>query len=728
MQSTPAFSDDLPKSNPWEEDRFDVAPLAKRLARVIYTLHAPNGYVIGLHGQWGSGKSTLLNFVSAYLRKQNEGAASPIEEIRIIDFRPWTVSGHNDLIAAFFKVLAENFGPREGRCRRMFRKVAAWLRGSTDNLIDAAATVAVVVDPSAGFASKLASNLAKRPMSNLIDRFLEEPSLQAAYEMLRKQLAESDIRFLITIDDIDRLEADEVRSIMQLVKTVGRLPNVIYFLSYDREKVSDALDTHHTDSGPRFAEKIVQQEIDLPKPSRHALLTVLDEEISFLTGNVRDSERWLTIVQDGVHRWISSPRDVLRLSNAVKFSWPALEGEIDPQDMLAMEGIRLFDPDAFNWIRENRDFLMGEGRYRFATDEDRQAVVSELTTILPERNRQKTINLIVVLFPRIAKLVYDKKHFNRTEPYHSTVTRRGVATQAGYEAYFSLIPSADAIPKRVIDQIVANNTSEEALTALLRSFVGRRNRQGESMIGNLIEEVRFRFDERERPTVTQGLMNAFFNVGEAILADRPNSDFVLQPSAQLSFLIRDMLQEAEAQHAGELLREAFAQCSSAAFCAQIYVARGRELGVFKAESTAPVVIDRATFDSLGQLILPMIERAAKDGTLRRAPHFWDIVRSWQYLADSGVPKHWLYDGMINDSEFTAKVALGLVGRSHSSQGTSYVFDSKPDEELYDLEAVRSAAQKHLGAGKLSDDQTELLKVVAKGLDKRVSNDSEDNRE
>jgi hypothetical protein len=52
------------------------------------------------------------------------------------------------------------------------------------------------------------------------------------------------------------------------------------------------------------------------------------------------------LVRDGIRRWIRSPRDVVRLANAVKFSWPAVESEIDPQDLVAMEGLRLFDASA----------------------------------------------------------------------------------------------------------------------------------------------------------------------------------------------------------------------------------------------------------------------------------------------------------------------------------------------------------------------------------------------
>jgi len=123
-----------------------------------------------------------------------------------------------------------------------------------------------------------------------------------------------------------------------MVKTVGRLPNVVYLLAYDRAIVSGVLDADADRYGPRFAEKIVQQEIELPQASKDSLLSILDAEINFLTGPSPETLRWHQIVQNGVRRWVRHPRDVLRLANAVKFSWPALKGEIDPQDLLAWRG------------------------------------------------------------------------------------------------------------------------------------------------------------------------------------------------------------------------------------------------------------------------------------------------------------------------------------------------------------------------------------------------------
>ncbi|MBN9990973.1 hypothetical protein JND45_16695, partial [Listeria monocytogenes] len=75
--------------------------------------------------------------------------------------------------------------------------------------------------------------------------------LQKTYGELVGRLKKADRRFIVFIDDIDRLTNEEIRSLMQMVKTVGRLPNVTYVLSYDRQIVWSALGSLAPTDGAR---------------------------------------------------------------------------------------------------------------------------------------------------------------------------------------------------------------------------------------------------------------------------------------------------------------------------------------------------------------------------------------------------------------------------------------------------------------------------------------------
>src|SRR5262249_37240448 len=154
---------------------------------------------------------------------------------------------------AFFKILSEKLGPTDSALKRAGRRGLRWLDDSKDQLANAAATVALTVDAS-GTTGAVAGAVATKSLGRMINIFLEEPSLQKSYINLRQQLAKSGRKFLVTIDDIDRLESAEVKAIMQLVKSIGQLPNVIYLLAYDRDIVAAALDGGRDYGAPRFSE------------------------------------------------------------------------------------------------------------------------------------------------------------------------------------------------------------------------------------------------------------------------------------------------------------------------------------------------------------------------------------------------------------------------------------------------------------------------------------------
>jgi len=708
------FGDDQPKENPWQHDRLGFAPFAKRIFNVVVRMQAPNGYVIGLHGRWGSGKSTVINFIDAYLQKHNEEAEDEASKVTRIDFRPWNVSGHQDLIVAFFKVLSEELGPKESWWQRKYKGFFRWIGGTTDGLVDAAATVALTVDPSGGVASGFAGNLAKKSVNSMLGRFLEDPSLQTAYQNLRLQLGSSGRKFLITIDDIDRLQPTEVRDIMQMVKTVGRLPNVIYLLAYDREIVWNALDGEAKQNGPRYAEKIVQQELELPLPSRNALFAILDHEIKFLTGGTEDGSRWQWIVREGVRRWVKHPRDVMRLSTALKFTWPALEGEFDAQDLLAIEGIRLFDPILFEWIRLNRDFLFNEGRFFMGQDEERKALIEALQKRLPEIDVDSAMKLLSLLFPSQGK--WFEQHHVGSEDHVDAHDRRGMANAASFDSYFQLHLSQDAMPNAALNELFKMETVADAYQLLLPYTDGQTSR-GAHMAGEVLNDIRFRLASKKAPEPTTALLGALFKLGEEINAIPWSGGMGrLEGPGQLQYLVKDMLKFWGAEAGGANLIRAF-EDNLAPIDAVFYFQRGRELDIFPNIGKSTAVISKETFDALGAILVEKFRTAAADGTLTNGHEIFSIVRSWTYLADASEPKKWVEDNLPANPAFAARVAKDLMTASSSGEGIEYRLRELPDPAIYDLDVLRHATDHHLSGQAINAADRNLLERLKMGLDR-----------
>ena len=704
------FGDDAPKTDP-QDDQLDYGRFAERIAKVVVQLNVPNGYVIGLHGPWGSGKSTILNFVAEYLKRHND--KHPANKIIHIDFRPWIITGHQDLVSSFFKILSENLQPQR---RRILRRCLRWIKDKTSNLVDAVAKVAVTADPSAGVVSGLAGNVTKESLNSLMERFLEEPSLQKAYEDLKKQLAQSQKHFLVTIDDIDRLRDVDIRCIVQMVKSIGQLPNMVYLLCYDRKIVWNALDQDATHMGPSYAEKIVQQELEIPKPSTNRLLAMLDQKIAYLFGGIESSPRWASILRDGVHRWIKSPRDVVRLANAVQFCWLALRDEIDSQDLLAVEGLRLFDPEAFSWLRENRDFLFREGRFVMVQDEVMKTAVEGLKQSIPDHKRSQVMSLVTVLFPQFAKWS-ESSVASGLGDLDEAVRRRGIGSEAGYDSYFGLHPSNDAVPLTVVNKLTATTADTTAIEHVLRDYLGKKNSRGELMVVKLLEELRVRYRGSKASKPTRAMLDALFRVGEEIISmDQDPAWFELPPRAHLSFLVYEILKQWDPSEAGDHLAEVFEKTDSPGFLADVYVSRGGEFGVFRRVSTDLPPITEQAFERLGQTLIEKIEQAREDGTLSAAPLYSDIVRSWGHLSTPDVPKAWLEEGIARSEEFMAKACLSLVMYTSGTDGRHYKMAERPDSKVYDLEAFLAAGKEHLKSDSLTEDQRRLITAVMHGAE------------
>lgn len=719
MTSTIRVSDDAARTDPDTDDALGYAPFAKRIADVVVRMPAPSGYVIAVQGAWGAGKSTALNFARAYIERQNATAPSEGDRVEVVEFRPWLISGHEDLVAAFFKVLKEKISPDDGEGRKLGTLLARMSKGAIGPAVGLAAGLAKAVDPTGGLGASAIGDVTSKGVTALLDAWLKEPSLQSTYEQLREELSKSGRRYLVVIDDIDRLEPEEIRVVMQLVKSVGSLPNVIYLLSYDRHIVSVALGDVNRTQGPTFVEKVVQHEIALPRPTIYRLLSLLNREITDVIGPTENSDRWRRIIHLGLERWIVRPRDVARLSNALNFSWAALQGEIDAQDLLAMEGLRLFDPQVFAFIRDSRSFLLGEGQAAYVSDEQRAAVGRAFRDSLPEHGRSERLELLGTLFPSRAKAIQGRDVWGG-EAWHQQVSRRGVGTAAGYDAYFSMLPAEDAVPKAWIDEAVTILSDRKQLVESLDRALEARTLAGRRLVGPFLEQLHYRFLGPRAATPTETLLGALFDRGETILSLERDGD-ILGPRSQMTFLIHEMLRQWGAETAGERLLAAFVGSASPALCAALYLERGMELGVFPypGDHRPEAVVDTDALERLGAPLLALIETRRADGTLELAPYYSEIAEAWAHLAGPEAPREWLTKGVLESPVFLARIASSLIAYSVGNSDPQYFVHRLPKDPWIDVDVIVEAATKFAGHADLQGSDALIVEAVARDLPEKL---------
>lgn len=92
------FNPDLPIKNS-NEDMLNRGSFAESLADTIMQYSFSSSFTIGLYGKWGSGKTSLLNMVLDNIERSNKNTI-------ILRFNPWLCTDSKQLIAQFFKQMA----------------------------------------------------------------------------------------------------------------------------------------------------------------------------------------------------------------------------------------------------------------------------------------------------------------------------------------------------------------------------------------------------------------------------------------------------------------------------------------------------------------------------------------------------------------------------------------------------------------------------------------------
>ncbi len=707
--------EDAPRIDPWTDDALGFGPFSERLADALVRQAAPNGYVFGLHGEWGSGKSTVLNFIKAFIGRWVAEGRADASGLECFDFAPWIVAGHQDLAAAFFKVLSEKLGDGAERRRTWRGRAAGFVDSGAGTLIDAVAKMGIALDHTGGVASKAAAAVAKGALGKAAKKWRDEPSLQKSYDDLVLRLGSSGRRFVVFVDDIDRLTASEIRSLMQMVKSVGRLPNVTYCLAYDRQIVWSALRELSHGDGVRsgYAEKIVQHEVEVPVPGRAALMRMLDASMPQLPE--AEGLRWIELMQAGLHRWIRHPRDAIRLGNAMRFSWAALEGEVDPHDLLCMEGLRLFDRRIFEWVRDNRLLLIQEGFPIHPRDDKEPAVVEARLRHLEEGAKADVPLLMKALFANRSGLFGSGTSYSG-QPWSDVVARRGIATPAGYAAYFALAPSPAAVPKRMVDEAASGSATPDRHLALIDETIALRDEGGATLVAEYLQEVGHRLP-RCGEGMLRPLLQALIERSDAIHAVNGGAG-AFGPASSHHLLVGGTMDRMGPTAAGEVLEAVFAVSDAVGGMATVYVDIARSHGVIPSPSNRNRnYLPDGTLERLAAVLLPRIVRADAAGALDALPHYYDVAQAWAQIGDPQAAREFLTRQAMRSSASLAKVAVGLLSRSWDGAHTMYGMETRPDVVLYDVEALLAACGLHASSDGLDREEAARISALRSGLER-----------
>lgn len=335
--------------NTKEEDKFQRFPFAKRIAETILSREGQDSIVIGLYGIWGEGKTSVLNFIRSEVKLHHPNVVQ-------FTFNPWRFTDEAALLTSFFNTLAvelekslpQSQGTKtedEGHSEKNGTWILKWWNKRKGPLKTSKETIGEIIQKY----GRIVSIFGAGETAEAIGKAISNVDVETLKERIEGLLQKNKRRIVIFIDDIDRLDKNEIHSVFRLVKLTGNFSYTTYVLSFDRDMVAFALGEKFgggdKSAGEEFLEKIVQVPLTLPLAPKAALknycFSIVDKALDTNQITLTQDEEAMfdhEFTQNLLTR-LKTPRLALRYGNALSFVLPLLKGEVNTLDLMLIRVI-----------------------------------------------------------------------------------------------------------------------------------------------------------------------------------------------------------------------------------------------------------------------------------------------------------------------------------------------------------------------------------------------------
>ena len=477
------------------QDKLEFADIAKRLASSTIETSKGDGMVIGLEGSWGSGKTSLLNFL------RSELAASQDEEIHTVTIAPWLDGDKSSMVNSLLermmpileakeKAIPEAGGLEKNGGEEKIIEIGQLLKdygSKTARKVASVANVAGILLPDAKMVAAVLDGVA-----NVLDELTPaESTLSELKQKITEKIKKLDTRFVVIIDDLDRLEPEQAVEVMRLVRSVADFPRVTYLMCYDRKILADALKTGlKVSDGDLFLQKIVQLTFDIPLPEPFALRNHFRDEAKIIHAEVMMADAddeffddlYSAVDQQGIR--LSTPREVKLSLNRIRFIFPQVKDNVYFPDLCRLELIRITNFNLYQWLEE---YLLAYSVLKVEKDatvvnNDKLKMGKRLEELLPPRNPDSSefdlsISNLAEFVPGLKydekpeDLVFDMQ--DRDADYEITRHKR-LGSPHHYRFYFALTGPKSVMPdKKFYDLLEFARTNTDRLIERLTEEVNK---------------------------------------------------------------------------------------------------------------------------------------------------------------------------------------------------------------------------------------------------------------
>jgi hypothetical protein len=365
----------------WEEDAIGRASLVDSISVKLMISKTP---VLALFGELGSGKTSTLNLLREHL--DNKAI--------VVSFSTWLPGSQETFTAYLLSDIANE-------CQKHY--LVPGLRKSAKR-----------------FAKAVGKNV---PFLRNYFESLPEATQRDDIANIYAALGRLPKRVIVLLDELDRMEKDELVTLLKIIRGVSHLPNLSFVCAGDFKTIVKTVKGDVNNESIAYFEKFFFDVIEIPpldaaamkKAGIERLVTTLNhrswfekpaEEESFRT---QIGEVW----DERIAPFCRNLRAIGLLANAVGSAAAPLIREVHPVDLTLLEILRRFKPQIYSIVAKNSVVLTGgPGLFRggvYHTDKEKEALAKGLLAEVQratsgDQELHEVKGVLGELFPRFREI------------------------------------------------------------------------------------------------------------------------------------------------------------------------------------------------------------------------------------------------------------------------------------------------------------------------------------
>ena len=413
------------------------------IASLIKYCNPEKSFVFALNGAWESGKSTILNLVKNTINSE--------EMIIIDDFDPWKYNDSETLFRGFYDSITknENFNFDYTLYKKIYNVYKVLILGN-DNILNKIKFDLHFKD----------NNYSVNELKNIISTYLKINNKKVVF----------------IIDNIDRLNKEQILVIFKTVSNLFDFDNFVYILSFDEKRVEKIFENElKIDSN--YLNKIINSNVYLPKVNNNIISEIAIRTIKkmYLYYNIKiDNDEEIRFIN--MFSQLSSKfQDIRELKRFLNYISAFMQSSdiqelINMSDFIMIQLIKYLNINLYNTIYNTPMFFISEDinlssiyQYDFFFAEKFNTMAKEFYQKLFNEEENKEYKTVLAnLFPYINNFASGYQ-IRTTIPYNhdqnlynTSVINKRICNGRYFEHYFDLTPNKYSELLKEVNEFIEN--------------------------------------------------------------------------------------------------------------------------------------------------------------------------------------------------------------------------------------------------------------------------------